>query len=51
MGTTWYCLFMSMGFPGGAVAKNLPGMETHATQVPSLCGEDPPEQGMAIFNS
>ena len=35
---------MSMGFPSGLAVRN-PAMEK--TQVPSLGGEDPVEEGMA----
>ena len=37
------------GFPGGSVVKNLPAMPE--TQVPSLGGEDPLEEGVAIHSS
>ena len=41
-----------MGFPSGSVVKNLPLMqEMQETQVQSLGGEDPPEEGMATHSS
>ena len=38
-----------MGFPGGAVVKNLPAMQV--TQVRSLGWEDPLEEGKATHSS
>ena len=42
-----------MGFPGGAVVKNLPVKteETQETQVPSLGRNDPLEEKMATHSS
>ena len=37
------------GFLGGSVVKNLPAVQK--TQIPSLCWEDPLEEGMAIHSS
>ena len=40
------------GFPGGSAVKNLPVMQkTQETQVQSLGGEDPLEEGMATHPS
>ena len=36
------------GFPGDSVVKNLPAMQE--TQVPSLGGEDPLEEGVATHS-
>ena len=38
-----------MGFPDGSAVKRLPAM--WETQVRSLCGEDPLEQGMTTCSS
>ena len=38
-----------LGFPSGAVVKNLPAMQE--TRVPSLGHEDPLEKGMATQSS
>ena len=40
---------MSLGFPSGSVVKNLPAKQE--TQVPSLSGGDPLEEGMATYSS
>ena len=41
-----------MGFPSGAVVKNLPAIQkSQEMQVPSLGQEDPLEEGMATHSS
>ena len=41
-----------MGFPGGAVVRiHLPMQETQETQVQSLGGEDPLEEGLPTHSS
>ena len=41
-----------MGFPGGSAVKNSPAMqEPQETWVPSLCGDDALEEGMATHSS
>ena len=37
------------GFPGGSMVKKLPAMQEMGVQ--SLCGEDPPKQGLASHSS
>ena len=45
-----YCMVLEkMGFPEGSEIKNLPAMQE--TQVRSLGGEDPLEEGMATHSS
>ena len=44
--------YLLVGFPSGIGVKNLPPMhEMQETWVPSLGGEDTPEEGMAIHSS
>ena len=44
--------FRLLGFPGGLTVKNLPAVqETEETQVGSLGGEDPLQEGMATHSS
>ena len=53
----WECkllhqLWITVGFPGGSVVKNLPAMqEPQELQVPSLGPEDPLEESMATHSS
>ena len=50
MGTLAKWLYtLQMGFPIASTVKNLPPMQE--TQVWSLGGEDPLEEGMAIYSS
>ena len=44
-------LDFSLGFPGGAVVKNLPANEMQETQVQFLGQEDPLEKEMATHSN
>ena len=47
--TFWPTIYTERDFPGDSVVKNLPAMQE--TQVQSLGGEDPVEEGMANHSS
>ena len=48
-----FCVYLFLAsFPGGSVVKNpLAMQEMQETEVPSLDGEDPLEEGMATHSS